>query len=371
MMLSTQYLDYPSRPMLNIPNISLFFVGSYSVPGPYFESHGDGLYSLVLDEITGEMNQQSVNPDVPNATYLAKLPGAPKLFAAIDRFFSPGAIIGCGIDTTFGKVTPRSTQSALGTATCHIGINRSATLAAVASYINGKTTIHHLSDSSVSPHKEHFQYQGSGPNTERQECAHAHQATFSPCDRWLYVVDLGSDKIWIHDLQHPAAAPTSADVPAGYGPRHLVCHPTLPLVYLFCELNAKLLTFTQNPQDGSLNIISETPTLPDDFAGSPAGAAIRLHPSLKTLYVSNRNHDSISSFTLDSDGIPCYSGSFFTDGVEPRDFNFSPSGRWLIVANQSSSTLKSFPIDPENGLPLADRPSHSLPCGSPVCILFY
>src|SRR5690606_32901161 len=110
-----------------------------------------------------------------------------------------------------------------------------------------------------------------------------HQAVFAADGRTLYVCDLGSDRIWIHDLDDMVAAPRYAQTPPGYGPRHLACHANQPYVYVFCELSARLLTFAQNASEPGLSLLHELDTLPSGFNGEPAGAAISLHPSAPTL----------------------------------------------------------------------------------------
>jgi 6-phosphogluconolactonase len=313
---------------------------------------------------TGALREVCVCTDAVNATYLAKLPGDHHLFAASDRYLSPGRIECYRIAAASGELERRSSASVRGTATCHITLDAHATRAFVSSYLDAKVTVHDIEGDRVSPSVHLFEYEGKGPNAERQEAAHAHQSVVDPEGRRLYVVDLGSDRIWIHDLSALEASPVPFAVTPGYGPRHIVCHPRLPLAYLLCELNARLLVLRRDPTDGGLHHLGEHDTLPAGSSASPAGAAIRLHPSLKTLCMSNRNDDSVAFFDLDADGKPTLVKHVSTHGEEPRDFTFDPSGRWMIVANQNSNTLAVFAMD-------RDEPVCMHPCGSPVSILFH
>jgi 6-phosphogluconolactonase len=350
---------------------ALFFAGTYSDPGPYFEANGSGLYTLRLNLETGVIREIAVCNEVANATYLAKIPNAPRLFIASDLYLSPGEIIGCQLSADSGEIEKKSVQSVHGCATCHISLNSLGTQAYVSSYIDAKVTVHSISGLTISASDSLFQYEGRSSNKERQEAAHAHQAITAPGDRWLYVVDLGSDKVWIHDLSDINLAPEFCSIPAGYGPRHLVCHPSLPLVFLFCELNSMLLTCRRDINTGQLTVLSEIETLPPDFDGVPAGAAIHIHPSLKTLYVSNRNSNSITVFHVGETGLLSWGEHFPSCGKEPRDFTFEPSGRWLVVANQNSNNITTFSIDPQTGFPSTGLPEYDHSCGSPVSLLFY
>lgn len=144
-----------------------------------------------------------------------------------------------------------------------------------------------------------MKFKGRGPNSERQEAAHIHQAVLSPNGRWLYACDLGSDMVWLLDLsEEKLHVKTGIPTPAGSGPRHLIFHPNLPFVYVLCELESKLITYEIDPFTGLLEMISQTDTLPSGSTAKSAGAAIRIHPSMKALYVSNRNHDSITVYSI-------------------------------------------------------------------------
>jgi 6-phosphogluconolactonase len=80
-------------------------------------------------------------------------------------------------------------------------------------------------------------------------------------------------------------------------------------------------------------------------------------------------HDTVASDDRSKAGIGLIKISeFSTRGKTPRDFTFSPDGRWLLMGNQDSSDIQSCRIDPETGLPL-DEWGHSLKIGSPVCLV--
>jgi 6-phosphogluconolactonase len=55
-----------------------------------------------------------------------------------------------------------------------------------------------------------------------------------------------------------------------------------------------------------------------------------------------------------------------TLGKTPRNFNFDPSGNFLLVANQDSDDIVIFKVDKETGL-LSDS-GKRINAGNPVCI---
>ena len=109
-------------------------------------------------------------------------------------------------------------------------------------------------------------------------------------------------------------------------------------------------------------------TLPQDFQGSNTAAEIRVHPSGKFLYASNRGHDSIAAFAIESTGRLRLVGHFPAQGKTPRHFAFDPGGSRLWVANQDSSNIVGFTIDPVSGK--LTETSQIKNVTSPVCLVF-
>jgi len=97
-------------------------------------------------------------------------------------------------------------------------------------------------------------------------------------------------------------------------------------------------------------------------------AAIALHPSGRWLYVSNRGHDSITVFEVQSDGNLRFVENVPSTVEFPRGFSLDPSGRWLVVAGQKDGGLASLKIDPDTGRLSA---VHRLTLNAvPVCVTF-
>ena len=100
-----------------------------------------------------------------------------------------------------------------------------------------------------------------------------------------------------------------------------------------------------------------------------SAAEIRVHPSGKYVYTSNRGHDSITVFSIDeSTGQLTFVEREHIRGATPRNFNIDPSGKWLLAAGQRSNTLAVFEIDPESGKLVYARQCVNIP--NPICVLF-
>jgi 6-phosphogluconolactonase len=96
-----------------------------------------------------------------------------------------------------------------------------------------------------------------------------------------------------------------------------------------------------------------------------------VHPSGKTLVVSNRFDDSITVFRIIREKVKVHLEeveNFSTRGKTPRDMTFSPSGEWLLIANQDSNDIQVKAFDPGEGMTL-DKWAEPFETGSPVCLV--
>src|SRR5260370_36616066 len=110
-------------------------------------------------------------------------------------------------------------------------------------------------------------------------------------------------------------------------------------------------------------------TRPADFTGQNSTAEIAVDRQGKFLYGSNRGHNSIAVFAIDS-----HKGTLKpveqtpTQGKTPRNFAIDPTGAYLFAANQNSGNVVVFRIDPQTGrLTPADQ---KMEVPFPVCVVF-
>jgi 6-phosphogluconolactonase len=108
--------------------------------------------------------------------------------------------------------------------------------------------------------------------------------------------------------------------------------------------------FSWDGQTGATSILQTISTVPARLASASYAAEIEVHPNGRFLYVSNRGHDSVASFAIDSaTGKLSALGHTPTRGKMPRNFTIDPSGSWMIVTNYASGNAVEFRIDPETG----------------------
>jgi 6-phosphogluconolactonase len=263
----------------------------------------------------------------------------------------------------------------MGTGPCHLVLDRQGRNLLVANYGSGSVAVLPVSaDGRLGEASDVEQHAGSSVNPRRQEGPHAHCVTFDPAGRFLFVCDLGLDKVMIYRFDADRGKltphePAFASVKPGAGPRHMAFHPDGRFAYVINELDSTITAFAYDAQAGTLTQVQTVSTLPPQFDGSNTTAEIAVHPNGKYVYGSNRGHDSVVLFAIDEDaGMLTFVEAQSTGGKTPRHFGLDRKGHHLIVANQVTDTLRVCRIDGENG---SMTPSGVLvDAPSPVCVVF-
>lgn len=215
---------------------------------------------------------------------------------------------------------------------------------------------------------------GSGVVGKRQDKAHPHWVGTSPDNKFLMVPDLGKDATVVYQLDSETGKATKhSEVPSppGAGPRHMKFHGSGKYAYVLNELTLSVSVFRYDAASAKFEKIQEIESLPDGLKDEQlhSAAEIRIHPSGKFLYTSNRGHDSITVFGVDQEsGKLNFVQREAVRGAWPRNFNIDPSGKWLLVAGRHTNTLNLFSIDQESGKLSYARKSVNIP--APICVVF-
>src|SRR5262249_13809233 len=134
--------------------------------------------------------------------------------------------------------------------------------------------------------------------------------------------------------------PPAVDIAPESGPRHFAFHPSGKYAYVINELKNTVTAFKYDPERGVLKTMQTAPTLPKGFKKDSWTAEVQVHPSGKFLYGSNRGHNSITIFAIDSEtGKLTPRGQQATGIKTPRNFGMDPTGSYMLVGNQDSNSI--------------------------------
>ena len=355
-------------------------VAYWTYVGTYTGARSKGIYVARFDPSTGSLTQAQLAAETPSPSFLAVDPKHRFLYAVseVDTFGGEktGAVSGFAVDAMSGKLRPVNQKPAGGAGPCHLTVDHTGRNVLVANYGAGTVAVLQADDDGrLAGPTSVIQHKGSGPNRQRQEAPHAHAIVLDPANRFALAADLGLDKVLVYRLD-PAAGkltpndPPSASVAPGAGPRHLAFSPDGRFAYVNNEMAMTVTAFGYDRDKGTLRELQTLPTLPEGASRAGASTAeIRVHPSGKFVYVSNRGHDSVAVFRADAKtGMLTAAGHQATGGKTPRSFSLDPTGRYLLAANQNSDTVVVFTIDLETGTLAPTGTTVSVP--TPVCLEF-
>jgi 6-phosphogluconolactonase len=234
---------------------------------------------------------------------------------------------------------------------CHLALSPSGRHLCTANYGDGS-----LTQLPIAPGGElgapdrHVRHHGNGPNPERQAGPHAHCTAYTPDGRYLCVVDLGLDRIFLYEVDEAAGIcpePFSTCLmEAGIGPRHLAFSKDGTLAYCVNELQSGVTVLRY--ADGRLTPVAAYSTLPASFTGASYCSAVRVSPCGRRVYAANRGHQSIACFAVDGEALRTI-GIVDCGGDWPRDFDLSPDGSLLLCCNERSNEAVSFHVDRGTG----------------------
>lgn len=331
----------------------------------------EGIYKTTLNTNTGKLSEPTLAAEIASPGFLAKSPDGKFLYATcgVDKGSLAAYAIGEDDSLTLLNTKPTGDGGA-----AHVSVGATGKLLFSAQYGGGSAAAFKIADDgSIGEQTSLVEHSGSGPNESRQKAPHPHWSGVSPDNRFLFIPDLGTDKVEIYKIDHESGSIAShgagVTVPGG-GPRHMKFSKDGSKVYLLNELLMSITVFDYDAEAGTMTAGQTISTLPEGLQEIPNKASeIRVHPSGKFVYAANRGHDSIAAFSIDdSTGELKFVEREAIRGSWPRNFNIDPSGKWLIVAGRYSNTLSVFEIDQETGNLLFTGEIKNTP--APICLEF-
>jgi 6-phosphogluconolactonase len=345
------------------------YIGTYTQTGNGGNHRKEGIYICRVDLINGKLTLEAKVESNENPSYLRLHPGKRFLYAVNE--LEHGKASSFAVNPANAFLTLLNSQPVDGSAPCYVSYDLSGKYMLVANYSSGNLTVFPIrADGKLDPHSDLVAHVGSGPRRE-QDGARAHSIAFAPGGKYVVAADLGMDRLIVYKFDEIHGKLVLNDLPGvtahlGAGPRHFIFHPNGQILYCANELNSTVMVCSWEGIKGILAPIQVLSTLPADFSGWNAVADIHMHPDQKTLYVSNRGHNSLAIFRVANNGTLTPIGYTGSGGEIPRNFAVDPGGKWLFVANQNSNNVVTFRVDMESGIPEKTENVFEVP--SPVCI---
>ncbi|MBI3263666.1 MAG: lactonase family protein [Acidobacteria bacterium] len=349
---------------------TFMYVGSFTSQG---RGDGEGLSVYRSDRASRNWTLVQLLKDVPDPSFLTIDRQGWFLYSAHGGGTQATAY---QIDQATGRLTILNQQSTGGENGVHLAIDATGRFLVVANYASGSLAVLPIKeDGTLGPLSDLVTLSGTpGPHRTQQTSSHPHHSPFDRTGRYLVVPDKGFDKVFVFRLDTARGKLVPGDPPwvesrAGAAPRHVDFHPSQPYAYVINELDSTITSYHFDPDKGALKPLQIVTTLPSSYTGNNSGAEIVVASSGRFLYGSNRGHDSIAIFAINSStGVLTSVGWESTHGRTPRFFCLDPSGTHLYAANQNTDTVVIFRVNQTTGR--LDTTGQIVRVGNPSTIVF-
>lgn len=339
--------------------------------------NAEGIYRLILDDETGGLSSLTQVAKLPNSSSLSISPNRKFLFSTTE-ILDDGKMKGHGVSSYAISATKElkklSVQPSQGNGGCYVFCGRKGKNVFLANYGSGSLTSYQVSsDGTLSPPVSYMQHEGSSINKPRQTKPHAHSVYTSPNNKFVYVADLGIDKVNIYTLDEESAKLTiagSASLPPGSGPRHMAFSKDGEYVYVLNELTLTVSKYSRDIATGSLILEKTSPVTKGEIDDGLTCSEIRFSDDGKFIYAAkrdlqNKGRDSIC--VLHPENLEILQEQ--SAGVWiPRHFNISPCGKWLLIAGQKGNKIVVLARDRTSGQLTATE--NVLDLTAPMWVLF-
>lgn len=342
--------------------------------GGYTDKAGVGITRFSFDSGTRQLRKEAEFTGIDNPSFLTMDREGRYLYAVSEVAEvgdQPGGeVFAFEVREDGNALHERVSHSTLGAHPCFLMIDPQEKWLAAANYNGTSAVVYPLEDGGLpGPMHVRFRHSGTSAHPERQDKPHPHATVFSPDSRYLFVPDLGMDKIMVYALDESRQEWVGHDavsMPPAAGPRHFRFHPNGRIAYVVNELDSTITRFTYD-EPGALVRQESVTTIPAGYDGPNACAELAISPDGRFVYVSNRGHDSLAVLQADQQtGELLNVGFVSTRGRTPRHFAMTPDGGWLLVANKDSDALALFMIESQTGLPVFE--GVELPVAKPVTV---
>ena len=284
-----------------------------------------------------------------NGRVIAAHPKKPLLYIAGgggERGKVPGAVVTLARNGSYESHQPVD----LNDDAAYLSLDRSGAFLFGVSYGNGRLNVYRLGEDGVP---------GKAVATVDEGKKEAHCVLVSPDNKYLYIPYVKGNLALLQYRFDASSGtvtpldPLNANPPVGTGPRHLVYHPTLPMVYFTNEQGIGLSTY-ERLANGQLSLRQDIAILQEGMSKEGLSASdLEITPDGKFIVAGLRGHsqdfDRIARYRVREDGQAELLGLTPTDKI-PWGLALSPDGRYLLVSATTGATLSGYRITTEGGL---------------------
>lgn len=343
----------------------------------YFGSQGTkpgvGISVARFDAERGEFSPARKLVETPAPSFIAVHPDGQTLYScnAVREFLGApgGGVSAFRIDAKTGDLTALNSANTGAPGACFVGFDNTGTFLLTANYSGASAAIFRLeTDGHLGARTAFVQHEGRGAHPDRQKEPHPHSAWTDPSNKFVLVPDLGTDRVVVYRFDAIEGTlvphtPPAAKFAGASGPRHLAWSRDGKTAFVLNEINATVSRCAWDAANGTLTELQVISTLPAYYTGPNTTAEIKVSPSGRFVYATNRTHDSIAVYAIDSaTGALSLVEHVSSGGKWPRNLLFLDGGKWLLASNHNSDNAQLFTVDRATG--------KLTPHGAPIAVTY-
>lgn len=360
--------------------LPVFVMASSTLPvffGTYTNTSSRGIYAAEFDPGTGRLSEAKLVAEMGSPSFLAVSADRKFLYAVGEQ--GGGRVESFAIEEGGRKLRALGGGGSGGAAPCDVAVDGRGRTVVVANYTGGSVASFRVGEDGGLGERVTLAQHGHFTNAfqGRQRRPHAHGVRFSPEAGLVLAPDLGGDRVYVyvHDAETSELVLHGSqpwlEMVAGAGPRHGAFSPEGRHFYVINELNntVSVFAYTAGAEQPFVEV-EEVSTLPTGYEGETKTAEVVVSADGRTVYASNRGHDSLAVYARDGESGRLTLRQVVQVGKHPRHFTLSPCGGWLLSAGMESDDVRVYRVEGETG-ELGVEAVSMMGLARPVCVVFW
>ena len=319
--------------------------------GAYTAGTSKGIYAWTFDSKDGKLAPLGLMAETPQPAHVWIAPNGKTLYTV--NWETAGGVSAYHIDPHTGALTFLNKTSSHGAQPNQVVVDPSGKVAVTVNYTNGSLAAYGLEPDGKLGEAFYVDQHTGKPLSPKQPGPKQHGIQFSKDNKYLYIADLGLDRVYSYHFDAKAPSITPCQTPyiethPGAGPRRIQMSPDGKFLYVDHETDSEVSVFTI---DGcTLKQIEVIGTVPDEAKAHNTTAELVISADGKFLYVGNRGHDTVTIFSVNrKSGMLTLKENVPSGGRTPRNVRIDPTGAWFFAANENGGNVTEFKIDRATG----------------------